>query len=85
MVATAVRGASRGWSECSRNEVVVLVREVLRVTAVHPTNCGGGNGRVPARPTKGASDATAATFGPEKVVVVQPVLPRTRVVLRWRG
>jgi hypothetical protein len=24
-------------------------------------------------------------FRPEKTLVVQPVLPRTRVVLRWRG
>jgi hypothetical protein len=32
--ATAVRGESRGRSESGRSEVVVLVREVVRVTAV---------------------------------------------------
>jgi hypothetical protein len=39
-----------------------LVREVLRVTAVHPARFSEDNGRVPARPTKGATDATAAAF-----------------------
>jgi hypothetical protein len=38
--ATAVGGIKRG-----RSEVVVLVREVLRVTAVHPASCGEGCGR----------------------------------------
>jgi hypothetical protein len=37
---TAVRGINRG-----RSEVVVLVREVVWVTAVHPANCGVGYGR----------------------------------------
>jgi hypothetical protein len=40
-------GESRGRSECGRSEVV-LVREVLRVTAVHPASCGEGCGRAPA-------------------------------------
>jgi hypothetical protein len=34
-------GASRGRSERGRSEVVVLVREVVRVTAVHSASCGG--------------------------------------------
>jgi hypothetical protein len=55
-----VRGKSRGRSERGRSEVVVLVREVVRVTAVHLASCGGGNGRAPARPTRGGTDATAA-------------------------
>jgi hypothetical protein len=59
---TAVRGESRGRSECGRSEVVALVREVLWVTAVHSASCGEGYGRAPARPTKGAADATAAGF-----------------------
>jgi len=52
-----VGGVNRG-----RSEMVVLVREVLWVTAVYPASFGRGNGRAPARPTKGAADATAATF-----------------------
>jgi hypothetical protein len=34
-------GESRGRSERGRSEVVVLVREVMRVTAVHFASCGG--------------------------------------------
>jgi hypothetical protein len=28
------------WSERGRSEVIVLVREILRVTAVHLASCG---------------------------------------------
>jgi hypothetical protein len=58
----AVRGASGRRVKRGRSEVVGLVREVLWVTAVHPASCGEGCGRAPARPTKGAADATAAAF-----------------------
>jgi hypothetical protein len=34
-------GKSRSWPERGRSDVLVLVREVLRVTAVHPASCGG--------------------------------------------
>jgi hypothetical protein len=34
-------GKTRSRSERGRSEVVVLVREVLRVTAAHPASCGG--------------------------------------------
>jgi hypothetical protein len=51
---TAVRGINRG-----RSEVVVLVREVVRATAVHLANCGGGYGRARTRPTKGAKKQRA--------------------------
>jgi hypothetical protein len=40
-----VRAASRSRSEHGRREVVALVREVLRITAVRLANCGGGYGR----------------------------------------
>jgi hypothetical protein len=68
---TAAGGKNRSRSERGRSVVAVLVKKVLRVTAVHLASCGGGYGRAPARPTKGASDATAAAFGPEKLLVVQ--------------
>jgi hypothetical protein len=41
----ALGGGSRGWSERDRSEVVALVREVVRVTAVRPANCSVGYGR----------------------------------------
>jgi hypothetical protein len=41
-VATAVRGKTRGRSERGRSKVVVLVRKVLRATAVHLASYGGG-------------------------------------------
>jgi hypothetical protein len=53
-------GKTRSRSDRGRSEEVALVREVLSVTAVHLTSCGEGYGRAPARPTKGAADATAA-------------------------
>jgi hypothetical protein len=53
-------GESRGRSERGRSEVVALVREVLRVTAVHPASCAGRQRPWASRPTKGAADATAA-------------------------
>jgi hypothetical protein len=56
---TAVGDASRSRSEHGRSEVVVVVREVVRVTAVHPANCGEGNGRAQAHPTKGAKKQRA--------------------------
>jgi hypothetical protein len=49
--ATAVRGASSGRSERGRNEMVALVREVLRLTAVSSASCAGGNGRARPRQT----------------------------------
>jgi hypothetical protein len=61
---------ANGWYIIARKMTVVLpapgqvalVRVVLRVTAVHLASCGEGYGRVPACPTKGAADATAAAF-----------------------
>jgi hypothetical protein len=44
-LATAAPGKTRSRSEHGRSEVVALVREAVRVTAVHPASCGGGNGR----------------------------------------
>jgi hypothetical protein len=55
------------WSERGRSEVVVLVREVVLSTAVAIVTCKTGNGRARTRPTKGASDATAAiVLGPRR-------------------
>jgi hypothetical protein len=59
--------SSRRWASEScgsrsgrgRSEVVVLVREVVQVTAVHFASCGESYGRVPARPTKGAKEQRA--------------------------
>jgi hypothetical protein len=50
-----VRGVTLGRSECGRSEVVVLVREVLWVTAVRLARCGEGNGRArhKSRPQRG--------------------------------
>jgi hypothetical protein len=42
--ATAVLGKTRSRSERGGSEVVVLVREVARLTAVYLASCGGGNG-----------------------------------------
>jgi hypothetical protein len=66
---TAVGGKIRGRSEHGRSEVVVLVREALRVTAVHFANCDEGYGRASARPTD--------------VRQAQVVASQSAAVVRW--
>jgi hypothetical protein len=44
-----------------------------------------GNGRAPARQQRVQPTPPLRHFRPEKALVVQPVLPRKWVVLRWRG
>jgi hypothetical protein len=53
---------------------VKVARTVLRGAE------GGNTSRLPDQPTP-----PLRHFGPEKVLDVQPVLPRKLVVLRWRG
>jgi hypothetical protein len=76
-----------------RSEVVALVREVVRITAVHLASCDEGYGhfgRFSAGVRRPAQQWVQPTpplrhFGPEKTLVVHPVLPRELAVLRWRG
>jgi hypothetical protein len=66
-------GESRGWSRCGRSEVIVLVREVLWVTAVRPASYGG------ATAVGGESRGRSERGRSEVVVVVREVWRVTAV------
>jgi hypothetical protein len=76
------KGKTRDRSERGRSAAVVLVREMVRATAVHLANCGEGYGRAPTQ-QKVHPTPPQRHFGPEKAPVVQPDLPSKLVVLRW--
>jgi hypothetical protein len=63
------------------------VREVARVTAVHPARCGAGNGRAPARPTnvRGVTRGRSERGRSEVVALVREVLRVTAVHLASCG
>jgi hypothetical protein len=63
-------GDSCGRSEHGPSEVVVLVRAVLRVTAVYLASCGVGYGRAPIRPTTGPENVPAE--GGLKILLQRP-------------
>jgi hypothetical protein len=57
--------------------------EVGKILLQRPGMFSGGG--IPCRAGEVASDAALRYFRSEKALIVQPVLPRTRAVLRWPG